>query len=110
MMAVTLGLAAPQFNGGNGGPTTAGGRIGPIERGGPNDGPSMTPEMEARQWKRLRQEHQKEVFSDTNRLVQLATDLKAEVDKGSKSPTDVIKDVDEIGKLAKRVSDRIKTQ
>jgi hypothetical protein len=36
--------------------------------------------------------------------------LKAEVDKGSKPSSDVIKDVDEIGKLAKRVSDRIKTQ
>jgi hypothetical protein len=60
--------------------------------------------------KRLREEHQKEVFTDTNRLVQLATELKAEVDKGAKPTPDVLKNVDEIGKLAKRVSERIKTQ
>jgi hypothetical protein len=67
--------------------------------------------MQARQMKRLREEHQKQVFSDTARLVRLATALKAEVDKREKAAiTDVLKDVDEIGKLAKRVSDRIKTQ
>jgi hypothetical protein len=67
--------------------------------------------MQARQMKKLREEHQKEVFSDTARLVQLATALKEAVDKRDKAATsDVIKDVDEIAKLAKRVSDRIKTQ
>jgi hypothetical protein len=66
--------------------------------------------MQARQLKRLREEHQKQVFNDTAKLLQLATDLKAEVDKRNKPSPDVIKDVDEIGKLAKRVSDRIKTQ
>jgi hypothetical protein len=66
--------------------------------------------MQAKQLKRLREEHQKEVFSDTNRLVQLATSLKAEVDKGNVAALDVIKNADEIGKLAKRVSERIKTQ
>jgi hypothetical protein len=60
--------------------------------------------------KRLREEHQKEVFSDTKRLVQLATTLKQQVDKGNMAALDVIKDADEIGKLAKRVSERIKTQ
>ena len=72
--------------------------------------PYVTREMQARQLKRLREEHQKQVFNDTAKLLQLATNLKAEVDKGSKPSSDVIKDVDEIGKLAKRVSDRIKTQ
>ena len=75
-----------------------------------DDEPYVAREMQARQLKRLREEHQKEVINDTARLVQLATDLKAEVDKGSKPTPDVMKDVDEIGKLAKRVSDRIKTQ
>ena len=70
----------------------------------------MAREMLAKQMKRLREEHQKQVFSDTERLVQLATALKSEVDKGDKSASDVMKEVDEIGKLAKRVSDRIKTQ
>jgi hypothetical protein len=75
-----------------------------------DDEPYVAREMQARQLKRLREEHQKEVISDTARLVQLATDLKTEVDKGSKATPDVMKDVDEIGKLAKKVSDRIKTQ
>jgi hypothetical protein len=75
-----------------------------------DDEPYVAREMQARQLRRLREEHQKEVISDTARLVQLATDLKTEVDKGSKPTPDVMKDVDEIGKLAKRVSDRIKTQ
>ena len=34
--------------------------------------------------KRLREEHQKEVFSDTDRLVQLATAFKQQVEKGDK--------------------------
>jgi hypothetical protein len=72
--------------------------------------PYVAREMLAKQMRRLREEHQKQVFSDTERLVQLATALKSEVDKGDKSASDVMKEVDEIGKLAKRVSDRIKTQ
>ncbi len=76
----------------------------------PDEEPYATREIQARQLKRLREEHQKEVFSDTNRLVQLATSLKEQVDKGKVATLDVIKDADEIGKLAKRVSERIKTQ
>ena len=73
--------------------------------------PFAAREMQERQLKRLREEHQKEVFSDTDRLVQLATILKAEVEKRDKATTpDVVKNVDEIGKLAKRVSERIKMQ
>lgn len=75
------------------------------------DDPSYIPrELQARQLKRLREEHQKQVYSDAARLVQLATALKQQVQKGDKVSMDAIKDVDEIGKLAKRVSDRIKTQ
>jgi hypothetical protein len=67
--------------------------------------------MQERQLKRLREEHQKEIFSDTDRLVQLATALKTEVEKRDKAAApNVVKDVDEIGKLAKRVSERIKMQ
>jgi hypothetical protein len=76
----------------------------------PDEEPYASREIQARQMKRLREEHQKEVFTDTNRLVQLATTLKQQVDKGNVATLDVIKDADEIGKLAKKVSDRIKTQ
>jgi hypothetical protein len=78
---------------------------------GPDEPPFVAREMQERQLKRLREEHQKQVFNDTDRLVQLATALKAEVEKRDKAVTpDAVKDVDEIGKLAKRVSERIKMQ
>jgi hypothetical protein len=108
-VAAGLGLAMAQFNQSN---NPVGNQIEPLDRPrmGDQQEPYVAHEMQARQLKRLREEHQKEVFSDTNRLVQLATELKAEVDKGSKPTPDVLKNVDEIGKLAKRVSERIKTQ
>jgi hypothetical protein len=109
-VAAGLGLAMAQFSA----PTNpiSGNQVEPLDRPrmGEQQEPYVAHEMQARQLKRLREEHQKEVFTDTNRLVQLATELKAQVDKGSKPTPDVLKDVDEIGKLAKRVSDRIKTQ
>lgn len=110
-VAASLGIAAAQFNGGS--PTTNG-QLQQLDRahgGGADEPPFVAREMQERQLKRLREEHQKEVFSDTDRLVQLATALKAEVEKRDKAATpDVVKDVDEIGKLAKRVSERIKMQ
>jgi hypothetical protein len=74
--------------------------------------PYVTHEIQQRQLKRLRQEHQQELIDDTDRLVKLATVLKEEVDKGNEAtaPTDVLKQTDEISKLAKRVSERIKNQ
>ena len=108
-LAASLGLAAPQFNGPIN-PNTSG-QIEQLDRSRmPDEQPYVAREMQARQLKRLREEHQKEVFTDTDRLVQLATALKAEVDKSDAPTPDALKDVDEIGKLAKRVSERIKTQ
>ena len=109
MFAAGRGFAAPQFN------TPA--AVSPVLPGDqlerahvPDDQPYVPRELQARQLRRLREEHQKEVFSDAARLVQLATALKQQVQKGDKVSVDAIKDVDEIGKLAKRLSDRIKTQ
>jgi hypothetical protein len=71
----------------------------------------ITRDMQQHQLKKLRELHQKEVLSDTDRMVTLATAMKDEVDKGNKTlNADVMKDADEISKLAKRVSDRIKSQ
>jgi hypothetical protein len=105
----SLGIAAAQFNGGS--PTTNG-QLQQLDRAHAADEPPFVArEMQERQLKRLREEHQREVFSDTDRLVQLATALKAQVEKRDKAVApDVVKDVDEIGKLAKRVSERIKMQ
>jgi hypothetical protein len=108
-ITASLGIAAAQFNGVS--PTTNG-QLQQLDRGhGADEPPFATREMQEKQMKRLREEHQKEVFSDTERLVQLATALKAQVEKRDKTvPPDAVKDVDEIGKLAKRVSERIKMQ
>ena len=73
--------------------------------------PYMTRDMQQRQLKKLREIHQREVITDTDRMVTLAAAMKDEVDKGNKTlNADVLKEADEISKLAKRVSDRIKTQ
>jgi hypothetical protein len=105
-IAARLSFAAPQF--GSAAPALP---VDQLDHPHMPDDPSYIPrELQARQLKRLREEHQKEVFSDAARLVQLATALKQQVQKGDKVSMDAIKDVDEIGKLAKRLSDRIKTQ
>jgi hypothetical protein len=105
VVAASLGIAVAQFN-------TPPGQLSPPDRSrGPDEPPFVAREMQERQLKRLREEHQKQMFNDTDRLVQLATALKAEVEKRDKAVTpDAVKDVDEIGKLAKRVSERIKMQ
>ena len=106
-IAARLSLAAPQF----GTPSPATLPTDELNHSRMPDDPSYIPrELQARQLKRLREEHQKEVLSDAARLVQLATALKQQVQKSDKVTVDALKDVDEIGKLAKRVSDRIKTQ
>jgi hypothetical protein len=106
-IAARLGFAAPQF----GTPAPATLPVDELSHSHMPDDPSYIPhELQVRQLKRLREEHQKQVISDAARLVQLATALKQQVQKGDKVTIDAIKDVDEIGKLAKRVSDRIKTQ
>jgi hypothetical protein len=94
-------------------PQTGGGPIGNPDRRSPDDEPYATREIQERQMKRLRQEHQQELVDDTARLVRLATALKAEVDEGTQPttlPTDALKQADEISKLAKKVSERIKSQ
>jgi hypothetical protein len=107
--AAGAGLAAPQFT-----PITAPQPIIPSDpldhTRQPDIQPGMPRELQERQLKRLREEHQKQVFSDAARLVQLATALKQQMLKGDKVTVDAIKDADEIGKLAKRLSERIKTQ
>jgi hypothetical protein len=106
-VAACLGYAAPQFT--SVAPATL--PVDQLEHPRMPDDPSYIPrELQARQLRRLREEHQKQVISDAARLVQLATALKLQVQNGDTVSVDAMKDVDEIGKLAKRLSDRIKTQ
>jgi hypothetical protein len=81
-----------------------------IDRSPGDEMPALSRELLEHQSRRLREAHQKEVFADTARLLQLATELKQEADNGTKPTPGTLKDVDEMAKLAKRVSERIKTQ
>jgi hypothetical protein len=112
-VAVSLGMTPIQF--GAGAPDAPSVEtLGQFGRQHPrgDEQSTMTREMQRNQAKRLSEQRQQQVLSDTARLLKLATDLKAEVDKREPdpSPVAVIKEADEIGKLAKRVSDKIKAQ
>lgn len=82
----------------------------PIDGHLPSDGDSLPPSVLARQAKARDTDRQKQLVADTNKLLQLATELKTEVDKTNRNvlSVDVIKKADEIEKLAKSVKDRMK--
>jgi nitric oxide reductase activation protein len=72
-----------------------------------NDRPSLSEESMGR----LRNiDRQKKLVDDTNKLLGLANELKAEVDKSSKDTLslDVVRKADEIEKLAHSVKERMK--
>jgi hypothetical protein len=101
-------VSAPQFFPGSPAPQTGIPTLGrDREEHDPND---IMGQIRERQAKRLREEHQKQIVNDSTRLLQLATVLKSEADKGAKPTVVELKDVDEITKLAKKLSERIKTQ
>lgn len=79
----------------------------PIDGG---SGEGLPPSVVARQARARNDDRQKQLVADTNKLLKLATELKAEVDKTNKDvlSVDVIKKADEIEKLAKSVKDRMK--
>ena len=60
--------------------------------------------------KKRNEERQQQLTADANRLLALAQELKAEVDKSSKDTLsiDVVKKADEIEKLAKSVKEKMK--
>jgi hypothetical protein len=82
----------------------------PIGGHQPGDPDGIPPDMAARQERTRNSDRQKQLVKDTDRLLALATDLKAEVDKTNKDvmSVDVIKKADEIEKLAKSVKERMK--
>jgi hypothetical protein len=109
MLFVDLGVASPQLPNSNG--PYLGGTTRDLDRSHlPEEEPFGTRELQERQIRKLREEHQKQVFSDTATLLRLANELKAEVEKSDTPTPDALRDVEEIGKIAKRVSERIKTQ
>jgi hypothetical protein len=68
------------------------------------------PRVEEQQAVARNNERQKRLVADTEKLLALATDLKAQVDKTNKDTlsVDVIKKADEIEKLAHSVKERMK--
>lgn len=70
----------------------------------------IPPEMQREMAKRLNKERQEALKKDTDKLFQLATELKQSVDKSNENvmSIDVIRKAEEIEKLAKQVKDKMK--
>jgi hypothetical protein len=68
------------------------------------------PQVEQDQAKLRNMDRQRQIISDTQKLVSLANELKTEVDKSTKDTLsiDVIKKADEIEKLAHSVKEKMK--
>ena len=79
-------------------------------RSNPDDADPMAPRREEQQAQLRNIDRQKRLVADTDKLLALATDLKAQVDKSTKDTmsVDVIKKADEIEKLAHSVKERMK--
>jgi hypothetical protein len=79
-------------------------------RSGSDDSDPMGPRREEQQAQLRNTDRQKRLVADTEKLLSLATDLKAQVDKSTKDTLslDVIKKADEIEKLAHSVKERMK--
>ncbi len=78
--------------------------------GMPDEPGPLDPNREERQAKMRNDDRQKRLVADTDKILALATDLKAQVDKSTKDnlSVDVFKKTDEIEKLAHSVKERMK--
>jgi hypothetical protein len=67
-------------------------------------------EMQERMLKAANKKRQQDIRDDTDKLFQLATELKAAVDKSNENllSLDVVKKADEVEKLAKKVKEKMK--
>jgi nitric oxide reductase activation protein len=76
----------------------------------PIESDPMDPHRNEQQEKMRNNDRQKRLVADTEKLLALATDLKAQVDKSNKDTlsVDVIKKAEEIEKLAHSVKERMK--
>ncbi len=94
-----------------GGPLTQQQPGNPANRTAPNGvGDIPSPDRQEKLGDMRNAERQKRLVDDTNKLLELATQLKADVDKTNKNvlSIDVIKRADEIEKLAHAVKERMK--
>ncbi len=67
-------------------------------------------EMQDRMYKQANKKRQQDIRDDTNKLFQLATELKDAVDKTNENmlSLDVVRKADEVEKLAKKVKEKMK--
>jgi hypothetical protein len=67
-------------------------------------------DMQQRQIKAMNLQRQQDIRKDTDRLLQLATELKAAVDKSNENTLslDVVRKAEEVEKLAKQVKEKMK--
>ena len=114
------GKGSGSGSGQGGGPASGsgGGRLGSLtgqggvpvtQMPGEPDG-SLSPQVEEEQAKLRNTERQKQLVADTQRLLSLANELKADVDKSTKDTLslDVVRKADEIEKLAHIVKEKMK--
>ena len=82
----------------------------PIDGSNSSDGTTLSPSVLARQAKMRNDARQQQMVNDTDKLVELATQLKQEISKSGKNvdQDDVAKKAAEIEKLAKSVKDHMK--
>jgi hypothetical protein len=82
----------------------------PGRNGNPAQPDPIDPHRAEQQEKARNYDRQKRLVADTDKLLALATDLKAQVDKSTKDTlsVDVIKKAEEIEKLARSVKERMK--
>lgn len=66
--------------------------------------------MQDRMYKQANKKRQQDIRDDTNKLFQLATELKDAVDKTNENmlSLDVVRKADEVEKLAKKVKEKMK--
>lgn len=76
----------------------------------PESRSQMEQEMEDRRFHEANKKRQDEIREDTQKLFQLASDLKAAVDKTNENTMslEVIRKAEEVEKLAKKVKDKMK--
>lgn len=115
---LAAGLLVPHASGQASSPGLGSGRMPPpplnnddgglINKGTPND--PMAVQQEARRARILMDERQRKMQEDTAKLLKLAEELKAEMEKTNKfqMSVDVIRKAEEIEKLARDVKNRMK--
>ena len=118
IVAVMATMGSVRLSGGQVFPPPPGSKTGQQIPGLPQPGhnnpadpdPMTNPHREEQQAQLRNTDRQKRLVADTDKLLALATDLKAQVDKSTKDTlsVDVIKKADEIEKLAHSVKERMK--